>query len=200
MRVAQSTDHLEGERPPALGFIDDLASVPMTAVRRVVGDDLVAGVRAGEHVALAALYERYRPELARYARRRLRASDAAAVDDVIQDVFVSALQALPGDDRLIALRPWLYRVTHNRCVDELKQATFESLAPELVDPADHGARWDSRERLTAVVEGIKGLPPRQRRAMVLRELCGLGYDAIADELQTTVPAVKSLLVRARRAL
>lgn len=82
----------------------------------------------------------------------------------------------------------------------MKRATVESLAPELVDPADHGARWDSRERLAAVLEGIKALPPRQGRAVVLRELCGLSYEAIADELQTTVPAVKSLLVRARGAL
>jgi RNA polymerase sigma factor (sigma-70 family) len=172
----------------------------VTLDSRLPEDDLAAGVRAGEQAAFATLYQRYGPDLARYARRRLGNRGSAAVDDIAQDVFLSALRALPGDDRPIPLRPWLYRVTHNRCIDELKQATPEPLPLGLTGPTDPGAGLDARERLATLLEDIGALPPRQQRALVLRELCGLRYAAIAAELETSVPAVKSLLARAREAL
>ena len=62
---------------------------------------------------------------------------------------------------------------------------------------DAAASYGRRERLRELVGDIQGLPPQQRSALVIRELTGLPYAELAEALDTTVPAVKSLLVRAR---
>jgi DNA-directed RNA polymerase specialized sigma24 family protein len=57
-----------------------------------------------------------------------------------------------------------------------------------------------RERLREIVSDVHGLPESQRTALILREFDALSYTEIADTMETTVPAVKSLLVRARMGL
>jgi RNA polymerase sigma factor (sigma-70 family) len=166
-------------------------------------DALVAAFRAGRDEAFSAMHERHRPALERYARRMLAARRGdAAVEDVVQEVFVRAHRALRADDRPMALRPWLYRIAHNRCLDELRA---ERPTGELDDDlagagGDPHALVAQRERLRDVVADVQALPATQRSALVIRELGGLSYEEMAAVLDTTVPAIKSLLVRARMGL
>ncbi len=164
-------------------------------------EQLVALFRSGHDEAFQVIYDRYHKRLAGYARQMLpRGHDP---EDVLQDVFVRAYRALLHDNRELAVRPWLFRVAHNCCIDELRRTvptpTDELFA--LPSPADDPAvRADARETLRRLIEDIGRLPEQQRSALLLRELSGLSYAELAVVLGTTVAAVKSLLVRARMGL
>ena len=126
------------------------------------------------------------------------------VEDVTQDVFLRAYWALRANRQAIQLRPWLYRIAHNRCIDQIRQAPRQPDAWEAeLDgrTALHPAvQVERREDLAIVIADIRRLPRRQRTAVAMRELGGWSYRDIAERLQITVPAVKSLLLRARDGL
>jgi RNA polymerase sigma factor (sigma-70 family) len=121
-------------------------------------------------------------------------------EDVLQDVFVRAYGALRADARQINLRAWLYRVAHNRCIDHLRRPVppaadvYDVSRKPLHDPIDAAQR---REDLARLVADISRLPEQQRSALLMREIDGMSYVDLASALDVTVPAVKSLLVRAR---
>jgi sigma-70-like protein len=98
------------------------------------------------------------------------------------------------------VRAWLYRVAHNRCIDHLRRPhppaaeIFEMSRKPLLDPVDEAQR---REDLKRLVVDVGRLPEQQRSALLMREIDGLSYAELAGALDVTVPAVKSLLVRAR---
>lgn len=164
-------------------------------------EQLVALFRSGHDEAFQVIYDRYHKRLAGYARQMLpRGHDP---DDVLQDVFVRAYRALRHDDRELAVRPWLFRVAHNCCIDELRRTVPVPTDELSTDPSpmdDPAARVDARENLRRLIEDIGRLPEQQRSALLLRELSGISYEEVATVLGTTVPAVKSLLVRARTGL
>jgi RNA polymerase sigma factor (sigma-70 family) len=98
------------------------------------------------------------------------------------------------------LRAWPFRIAHNRCIDLLRRDQPAELGADLAATSDTGDQVERSERMRELVGDIQALPDRQRSALVIRELGGLGYDEIAEALDVTVPAVKSLLVRARMGL
>jgi len=165
-------------------------------------EQLVRLFRAGSEEAFRVIHDRYRARLFAYARQMLGGSRADA-EDALQDVFVRAYGALRANDREVSLRAWLYRIAHNRCIDELRRPASAASAPvevlELVqapasDPMDAIER---RESLRRLVEDVRRLPEQQRSALLMREISGMAYADLAVALEVTVPAVKSLLVRAR---
>jgi len=171
-------------------------SITRAALRPPTDEQLVACLRAGDDDAMTEIDRRYRDRLLAYVRRMSAGADA---EDVVQDVFARAYTALRADDRPMALRAWLYRVAHNRCLDVLRRP-----APLLTEDIDLGADIATlpevvagREHLRQVVADIQDLPDQQRSALIIRELEGLSYEELATALDTTVPAIKSLLVRAR---
>ena len=175
------------------------ATVPrlLPRIRPLSDEQLVERFRAGDQQAFADIVERFGPRLEAYASRMLRGRTAESPDDVVQDVFVRAYGRLRANDRPMNLRPWLYRIAHNRCIDVLRVDTPAELVVEPPTLHTTEARAESSERMRDLVEDIQALPPNQRSALIIRELDGLSYDEIAAALGVTVPAVKSLLVRAR---
>ncbi|MEZ5122304.1 MAG: sigma-70 family RNA polymerase sigma factor [Solirubrobacterales bacterium] len=166
------------------------------ALRARPDEQVVDALRAGDDEAMAIIAERYRDRLVAYVRRMSAGADA---EDVVQDVLARAFLALRADDRPMTLRPWLYRVAHNRCLDVLRRPV-----PLPTDAVDRGATGRSlseqvagREQLRQVIADIQDLPDQQRSALIIRELEGISYEELAEALDTTVPAIKSLLVRAR---
>jgi RNA polymerase sigma factor (sigma-70 family) len=149
--------------------------------------------------AFGAIHDRYRQRLLAYTRQMLGGSRADA-EDVLQDVFLRAYGALRNDDRPVTLRAWLYRVAHNRCIDHLRRPVppaAEIYELSRTPPQDPQAETVRREDLRRLVEDVQRLPEQQRSALLMRELDGLTYAELADALDTSVPAIKSLLVRAR---
>jgi RNA polymerase sigma factor (sigma-70 family) len=162
-------------------------------------EQLVALFRAGHDEAFGTIHDRYRARLFAYARQMLGGSRSDA-EDVLQDVFLRAYNALRTDGRDVALRAWLYRVAHNRCIDQLRRPA--PAAEDIYDinrgvSTDLLAEAERREDLRRLIADVRGLPEQQRSALLMREMEGLSYNDLAAALGVTVPAVKSLLVRAR---
>jgi RNA polymerase sigma factor (sigma-70 family) len=181
--------------PSGLGRIT--AHGPLLRLR--TDDQLVALFRMGYDDAFRVLHDRYRQRLLAYTRQMLGGSRSDA-EDVLQDVFLRAYGALRHDDRPVTLRAWLYRVAHNRCIDHLRRPVppaaevYDLSRTPTLDPPDETER---REDLRRLVQDVQRLPEQQRSALLMRELDGLSYAELADALGTSLPAVKSLLVRAR---
>jgi RNA polymerase sigma factor (sigma-70 family) len=162
-------------------------------------DQLVALFRRGHDEAFQVIFDRHRPQLFAYARQMLGGSRSDA-EDVLQDVFLRAYRALRTDERPVTLRAWLYRVAHNRCVDHLRRPApppADVLALSRTPPHDPLAEAERREHLRHLVADVRRLPAPQRSALLMRELEGLSYEELSVALEVSVPAVKSLLVRAR---
>ncbi|MDQ4040949.1 MAG: RNA polymerase sigma factor, partial [Actinomycetota bacterium] len=175
-------------------------SAPLLRLRS--DDQLVALFRAGNDEAFRVIHDRYSQRLFSYARQMLSGSRQDA-EDALQDVFVRAYGALRASDRPIALKAWLYRVAHNRCIDQLRRPlppvadVFDVTRTPLSDPLIEAERRDDLKRLIA---DMRRLPEQQRSVLLMREMEGLSYADLAEALDVTVPAVKSLLVRARMGL
>src|ERR1700755_338449 len=163
-------------------------------------EQLLALFRAGDDEAFRVLYDRYRQRLFAYVRQMLSAGSRQDAEDVLQDVFVRAYGALRNDQRDMNVRAWLYRVAHNRCIDHLRRPVppaaevLEAPRTPLHAPMEEAQRRDDLRRL---VEDVGRLPDQQRSALLMREIDGMSYANLAEALDVTVPAVKSLLVRAR---
>lgn len=170
---------------------------PLTAL----GDEqLVARVRGGSLDAFAEIYRRYRLPLRSFAARML--SSTADADDVVQDAFISAHRGLRATTRPVTLRPWLYTIVRNQAIDVLRAQNRPDHdgdhARQLVAVSgDPARRMDERDEMRALVAQIGRLPERQRTALVMRAFDGRSHEETARLLHTTVPATKSLIIRAR---
>jgi RNA polymerase sigma factor (sigma-70 family) len=156
--------------------------------------------RGGSEEAFRAIHDRYRQRMFAYTRQMLSGS-AVDAEDSVQEIFVRAYSGLRSSDRELALRAWLYRIAHNRCIDELRRP--QSVATETIPAtvptagADPVARLEQRDALQRLIADVQRLPDQQRSALLMRELAGMTYADVAGALAVSVPAVKSLLVRAR---
>ena len=162
----------------------------------------MALTRKGHQHAFDALVERYQSRLLGFCRQMLGSTEDA--EDVLQDVFVAAYNAMVADERPIAVRPWLYRIARNRCLNHLRKPTADGQDTMDTHPHMNGVttheRVQSREEFRNLLCDVGKLPETQRSALLLREIDAMSYEEIAQAMDTTVPGVKSLLVRARIAL
>ena len=165
---------------------------------RASGEErLVAGLRRRTPDAFAGLHDQYASGIYNLALRMVRhASDA---EDITQDVLIRAYERVP-QDREVLLRPWLYRLTLNRCYDHLRAAARRPAShlaapdlPSMHDPFEHS-------ELQARIEAALGdLTRRQRSALLLKDVHGLSLVEVAACLELTPGSVEVLLARARRA-
>jgi RNA polymerase sigma factor (sigma-70 family) len=163
---------------------------------------LIALIRRGHHGAFEALVQRYQPRLLAFCRHMLGSQEDA--EDVLQEVFAASFNAICADDRPINARPWLYRIARNRCLNHLRRAQPTGQDSMDIFEGDGGITTadtvHKREEFRQIVSDVGELPETQRTALLLREIDALSYDQIAEAMDTTIPSVKSLLVRARVSL
>jgi len=159
-------------------------------------------VRQGNSGAFEALVQRYQPRLLAFCRHMLGSKEDA--EDVLQEVFAASYNALLADDRPINVRPWLYRIARNRSLNHLRKPKASGQDSMDVFERDNGVTTAEtvhrREEFRQIVADVQDLPETQKTALLLREIDALSYDNIAEAMETTVPSVKSLLVRARVSL
>ena len=172
---------------------------PSPFLRLQADERLVELTRRGNQAAYEVLVSRYNARLVAFTRHMLGSKEDA--EDVVQETFAAAYSAMCADDRPINVRPWLYRIARNRSLNHMRRQR-----PIGVDSLDHhvgnaGASTadtvQGREEFRQIVTDVQELPETQRTALLLREIDALTYDQIAEAMDTTVPSVKSLLVRAR---
>jgi RNA polymerase sigma factor (sigma-70 family) len=174
-----------------------------TPLLRLQSDErLVALTRRGQHGAFEALVARYSARLLGFCRHMLGSKEDA--EDVLQEVFAAAFNAMLADERAINVRPWLYRIARNRSLNHLRRAQaigVDSMDIHFAEGGQStGEKVFKREEFRLLISDVRGLPETQRTALLLREIDDLSYEQIAEAMETTVPAVKSLLVRARVSL
>ena len=183
--------------PKALFHPARLARRPVLSTQS--DERLVDLVRAGSDPAFEAIVERYRRALMRYVSRLLPPERA---EDVVQQAFVKAYEAMHRDTAELNLRPWLYRIAHNGALNALRDRGLRHA--ELDERIDGVERPDQALERTAglreLVVAVQALPERQRSAILLRELEGRSYEEIATALGVTDGAVRQLLNRARNSL
>jgi RNA polymerase sigma-70 factor (TIGR02960 family) len=187
----------------------------------------LARARAGDEEAFRELTEPYRRELQAHCYRILGSTQDA--EDLVQETLLSAWRGLDAFEGRASIRSWLYRIATNRCLDTLRarsrrpqevQAVNELPEPTrrseptwlepypdvlLDDLPDSSpgpaARYEAREAIElAFVVALQGLPPRQRAALVLRDVLGFRAAEVAQMLDTTEISVKGALQRARATL
>ena len=188
---------------------------------------VVRAVTASEAIAADEL-ERYRRELTGYSYRMLGSIHEA--EDAVQDTMMRAWRALETLEDRTGLRPWLYRIATNVCIDMLKRRSRRALPMDVAPVATSDARlgvrrpeanWIqpapdslilppdddpgelavSRESVRlAFIAALQHLAPRQRAVLILRDVLRWRAEEVAVLLETSADAVNSALRRARSAL
>ncbi|HTA15172.1 MAG TPA: RNA polymerase sigma factor, partial [Solirubrobacteraceae bacterium] len=175
---------------------------PAALLRLQSDERLIALIRRGQHAAFETLFARYQSRLLAFCRHMLGSKEDA--EDVLQEVFAAAFNAILADEREINVRPWLYRIARNRSLNHLRKASAIGVDSMDVHYAENGVSTADkvmrRESFRQLIGDVQELAETQRTALLLREIDALSYEQIADAMETTVPAVKSLLVRARISL
>jgi RNA polymerase sigma factor (sigma-70 family) len=174
-------------------------------------DRLAAAVGGGDERAFELLFSRYRAPIGAYVSSLVR--DPGHSEDVTQEVFISALRSLRMGASPAAVRPWLYEIARNACIDRHRRsrrgeefaggagAQLPTDGARVVSaPAESESELDARARFAELREALLDMPALDRRLLVMREFEGRSYREIVECSGLTTPAVESALFRARRRL
>ena len=168
----------------------------------IVGDApdprVLAAARRGDEHAFRELVEPHRGELHAHCYRMLGSLQDA--EDALQETLLRAWRGLAGFDGSRPLRPWLYRIAHNACVDRHRKRKPESTEVETASADRPSGLMRRKQTAEAVQRALAELPERQRAALTLVHYEGLAGEEAASVLGVSVEALESLLSRARKAL
>ncbi|MFM1885122.1 MAG: polymerase sigma factor [Pseudomonadota bacterium] len=175
--------------------------------------ELVRRVQQGDKGAFDLLVRKYQHKVVKLVMRYMR--DPADAEDVAQDAFIKAYRALPNFRGDSAFYTWLYRIAINTAKNALVSRERMPAGIDL-DDDEGGDPYDALGRLAdmetpealllteeirnTVDAAIQALPEELRMAIVLRELEGMSYEAIAAAMDCPVGTVRSRIYRAREAI
>ncbi|MEI9421203.1 sigma-70 family RNA polymerase sigma factor [Mesorhizobium sp. Cs1299R1N1] len=159
-----------------------------------------SAVERDRQEGLLALAAALRPELHRYCSRLM--GSVIDGEDVVQDTFARAFVALDELREVPRLRPWLFRIAHNRALDLLRSRAIRAAEPieaalEIADEADPVEMLMRRQAVQTAVSRFAELPVPQRSVIILRDVLDEPLADIAALLGITVDAVKAHLARGR---
>ncbi|MBA2278005.1 MAG: sigma-70 family RNA polymerase sigma factor [Chloroflexia bacterium] len=159
---------------------------------------LVERARAGDQVAFARLFEHYHTPVLNYLHRMV--NDRALAEDLTQDTFIKAYNALPRTKPDLAFKAWLYRIATNTAISHLRRGKIVKFLPFLTD-REHPDELIERSvtRQTDIAEALAKLPKHYAAALLLRHYQGLSLAETAAALDVTENAAKLRLFRARKA-
>ena len=164
----------------------------------------MARIRDGDMEAFRCLVEAHQARVVGTISKML-GSDAEA-EDLAQQVFIRIWKSAPRYRPTAKFTTWLFRITRNLVFNELRRKRhFVDQADEMPEPAESRDQEPDKvlmegELQSAIQNAIDQLPESQRLAIILRRYEGMAYEEIAAVMGTTVPAVKSILFRARAEL
>ena len=190
--------------------------------------ELIERARSGDQAAFEALVGPYRREMQTHCYRFLGSVADAA--DALQETLMAAWQGLQGFEGRASIRTWLYRIATSRCLNMLRSASRrppadmpvldvqppeptrlaeivwldpypDLLLPDATAAPGPEARYEAREAISlAFITALQLLPPRQRAALILRDVLDFSTREVAEILATTEDSVASALKRARATL
>lgn len=164
-------------------------------------EDLARAFAAGDNLAFATLYSRYKQPVYVFALRMLREPDRAR--DVFQSAFLKTFECRTEVMRVVRFRSWIFTVVRNLCLNELRRNKSIDLSYEDMDELsgeDSSTILEREDESRLLMEAIMRLKPEYREVLLLREYEGLSYEEIAAIVGSTEGAVKSRLFKARQRL
>jgi len=173
----------------------------MTQQNEAQEREWIRRARNGDADAFAQLVTVHQRAVYRVAMRIV--GNRQEAEDVAQEVFLKAYEALDRFDLARPLAPWLYRIARNTSLTWIKQRPPHfTLGDWVQDESGPGpeAQAVTKERLEQLRQALAALPEHYRRAIELRHFQGLSYKEIGDALGVPLSDVKSWLFRARRRL
>ncbi|HEX6947704.1 MAG TPA: RNA polymerase sigma factor [Acidimicrobiia bacterium] len=172
----------------------------MTAEPSGSGPEANVAAAAGDPAAFREIVLRYDAGLRSLAYRMLR--DRDLMDDVLQEAYLKAYRALGRFDRRSDVGTWLYRITYNTCIDQLRRSGNREWV-EYDDRRHDGVASDPTEAITdriVVEEALARLSPGYRAVLLLVDGQGFDYREAGEVLGLSEGSVASRLHRARQAM
>lgn len=174
--------------------------------------DLIERAVAGDQQAFAQLRQKYYPTIAGLIRRMMRNSDD--IEDLIQETFVKAFNAIATFNHDYAFSTWLYRIASNHCIDFLRKKRLKTFSiDQPIETSDGEIQYEisdstwlpdsdihTREKTALLQNAIQELPEKYRVVIELRHGEELDYQEIANKLGLPLGTVKAHLFRAREML
>ena len=175
--------------------------------------DLIRKAKQGDMLAFEELILKHEKIVYNLALRMMNHSEDAM--DISQEVFLKAYRSLSNFDERSAFSTWLYRITHNTCIDEIRKRKGKqtySLEEDLESEdgsmqrqvADDGDTPEEslmrKEQKSEILRALDNLSEEHKAAIILRDVKGMSYEEIAEILELTLGTVKSRINRARNQL
>ena len=179
----------------------------------VSSEDLMAKTAEGDEFAFEILVRRHQTSVLNLVYRYI--GDRTKAKDLAQEVFIRVWRAANRYEPKAKFNTWIYRITANLCLNELKSSkgkklvqleaeevgrqntNFETHSGAFQSPEDHLLAEERSRQVSGV---LQSLPENQRMALILKRYDNLPYDEIAKIMDCSISAVESLLVRAKRNL
>ncbi len=176
---------------------------------------LMLEVKRGDETSFELLLQRYRTPLIHFLSRMVR--DAAAAEDLAQEVFLRVYRARKDYKASAKFTTWMFRIATNLALNALRDGRYRQLEFSLDDPQEGEdgqpqmfevpdrepmaeQKLIERDRAAVIRRAIHALPEKQRAAVLLHKYHEMDYDEIARILDCSVSALKSLLFRAYETL
>ena len=175
--------------------------------------ELIRKAKQGDMLAFEELILKHEKIVYNVALRMMNHSEDAK--DISQEVFLKAYLSVANFDERSIFSTWLYRITHNTCIDEMRKRKGKqsySLEEELENEegsmqrqiADEGDTPEEsllrQEQKSEILQALDTLSEEHKAAIILRDVKGLSYEEIAEILELSLGTVKSRISRARNQL
>ncbi|MCB9640723.1 MAG: RNA polymerase sigma factor [Myxococcales bacterium] len=183
-------------------------------MQEISDNALMEAIKRGERAAFRRLFQRHLGPLQRFVYRFV--GSAAVAEEMVQEIFFKIYRAAPAYEPRGLFTTYLYRVATNHCLNELRRADYKQRTDSLEQRQEQfpSGAWEPQDEqspspdeqlwlghLTAQLqEFLLELPERQRAALLLYSLESQAYQEIAEVLDVSVSAVKSMIHRARQSL
>jgi len=179
----------------------------------ITNEDLMARIAEGDEYAFQILVDRHQTSVLNLIYRFI--GDRTQAKDLAQEVFIKVWQAAKSYKPEAKFTTWIYRITANLCFNELKSSRRKKWFQFVRPDADHETRTEedlpdsspsaedlllAKERTRQIADALQSLPENQRMALILKRYDDLSYGEIAQVLGCSIPAVESLLFRAKGTL
>ena len=160
---------------------------------------LTLAAQSGDLDAFETLVRAHTPAVYAHALRFF--GDTSAAEDVVQEVWIKVYRALPTFDGRARFSTWLYRVTRNACLDQVRHGKRVPVPADPVDgPPAPGDLGDAVALSASLEHALAQLTQEDRDALSAVSVFGLSYSEAAEIFSVPVGTVKSRVFRARRSL
>jgi len=150
-------------------------------------EELVRYIQKNNGQGFEEIIERYQKKLLRYALNLCRDSETA--EDIVQDTFIASYQNINGFNVKRKFSPWIYRIAHNKAINELRKAkrtTSINDISELPSPEDLNQieeKLDNKKSKKILINDIASLPLKYQEVIILRFFEDKNYEEISDILK-----------------